>query len=72
MIHISLITYMYENDKIKHPLSANSKSFTKCIKSNQGNQVYSGNQNNVIQGQRHEKTDIHNKEYKVTKLIQTK
>ena len=34
------------------------------LKSNQGNQGYSGNQKNLMQGQR---PDMHNKEHKVTK-----
>ena len=43
-------------------------------KSNQGNQDSSGNQKNVIQGQRPDMKNRqkHNKEHKVTKLIQTK
>ena len=42
-------------------------------KSNQGNQGYSGNQNNVIQGQRPDIENRHTQqEHKVTKIIHTK
>ena len=41
--------------------------------SNQGNHYHSGNQKNVIQGKYQTwKTDIHNKEHKVIKIIHTK
>ena len=43
-------------------------------KSNQGNQDSSGNQTNVIQSQIPDikKTNEHNKEHKITKIIHTK
>ena len=42
------------------------------IKSNQGNQGYSGKQKNVIQEQRPDMKNRHTQEHKVTKIIHTK
>ena len=51
-------------------LSFSCVNLTKNGKSNQGNQGYSGNQNNVIQGQRPDmETDSHNKDHRVTIII---
>ena len=56
---------------MKHP-HIQSHLFMQYRKSNQGNQSYSGNQKNAIQGQRPDMENIHNKEHKVTKIIHTK
>ena len=48
-----------------------SESLDLLINSNQGKQDFSGNQNNAIHGQRPWKTNMHNKETKITKVIRT-